>query len=161
MHDSEKYLDEKIMFMEKEGNSDLYLEPGDYAFPFQVTLPANVPTSFEHAYGRIRYSLNGTIDIPWAVDKHTTLAFSVISHVDLNQFPNLRQSAEASDSKTLCCGPCKSAPITGELSIRKGTTKPNMTNIRNYLNVTLNEMKNKMKLKSNEFSIKGSLLGLG
>lgn len=110
-----------MVFMEKsqQGNNDLYLEPGDYSFPFNLVLPPNLPTSFEHHYGRIRYMLNGTIDIPWAIDKHATKVFSVLNHTNLNLLPNLRNSSIVTDFKTLCCGPCKSAPITGELACPK------------------------------------------
>lgn len=41
------------------------MEVGDYSYPFSVVLPPNLPTSFEHNIGRIRYSIRGTIDIPW------------------------------------------------------------------------------------------------
>ena len=101
---------------------DLYLEPGTHTFPFSFTLPLNLPTSFEHKTGRIRYSLNGTIDIPWAIDKHTSRLFSIVNHLDLNVLPgNLRRPGEIRDVKTFCCGPCISAPIIGELTVNKSS----------------------------------------
>lgn len=79
----------------------------------------NLATSFEHEFGQIRYSINGTIDIPWAIDKHAMKTFLVINYFDLNKTPYLNHRVEVNDSKTLCCGPCKSAPITSELNVIK------------------------------------------
>ena len=44
-----------IVFLAKQANQDLYLEVGDYSYPFQIVLPPNLPTSFEHFFGRTRY----------------------------------------------------------------------------------------------------------
>jgi hypothetical protein len=43
----------------------------------------------------------------------------VVSHLNLNGNPNLRQPYGASAMKTLCCGPCKSGPITAQFSVPK------------------------------------------
>lgn len=105
--------------MEKKENIELFLEQGEKSLPFELVLPDNLPTSFEHEYGRIRYTLNATIDIPWGIDKHVTKTFSVINHLDLNNFPTLNQAFEIKDSKTVCCGPWKSQPINAEFSVKK------------------------------------------
>ena len=52
--------------MHKQANNeDLYLEAGNHSMPFNVPLPAILPTSFEHECGRVRYSIKVSIDIPW------------------------------------------------------------------------------------------------
>ncbi|CAF0782805.1 unnamed protein product [Brachionus calyciflorus] len=117
--DVEKYIDVILFFLKKEADNDLYIQPGDYSYPFEVKLPENAPTSFEHLNGRIRYSIKGTIDIPWAFDKHTKKSFSVLSHVDLNDYANVKQPYGVSAQKTLCCGPCSSKPITVTFSVSK------------------------------------------
>ena len=58
-----------VNMLQKLSNDDLYLEVGDHSFPFRVILPMNLPTSFEHHIGRIRYSIEGIIDIPWYIFK--------------------------------------------------------------------------------------------
>lgn len=63
---SETYFSINIVFLAKVDNEDLYLEQGDYSYPFDIKLPSNLPTSFEYKEGKIRYSIYGTIDIPWA-----------------------------------------------------------------------------------------------
>lgn len=52
-------------FLSKLGAEDIYLEPGEHQHPFQITLPPNLPTSFEHKYGRVRYKFVGTIEMSW------------------------------------------------------------------------------------------------
>lgn len=98
----------------------MYLEVGNYTYPFQIDLPNNIPSSFEHTFGKIRYSLQGTIDIPWAFDKHTVKTITVISNLDLNQLsPTLRQPYGLSETKILCCGCCASDPITATFNVLK------------------------------------------
>jgi len=64
--ESEAILNSVIFFTNnKEPNKDLYLEVGEYAYPFQIPLPIDLSTSFEHENCSIRYTLNATIDIPW------------------------------------------------------------------------------------------------
>ena len=62
---SEQYLDyEKIIFM-KQTDDDLYLDFGEYIYPFSFDLPVNIPASFEHSFGFVRYSVNAVIDMSW------------------------------------------------------------------------------------------------
>lgn len=107
--------------MEKpeERSSDMYLEAQEYSFPFSFILPTNLPTSFEHNHGRIRYTITGTIDIPWSTNKNSSRVFTVLNNLDLNEMPSLRHPVEVNDSKTLCCGPCRSGPIFAEFSLKK------------------------------------------
>ena len=97
----ETYLNTTVIFANKPPNGDLYLEVGEYAYPFQIVLPSNLPTSFEHTYGKVRYSIYGTIDIPWAIDKHTIRSFTVISHLNLNANPAYAQAYGVSDIKSM------------------------------------------------------------
>jgi hypothetical protein len=116
----ENYLNYQVVFVSKHSsNQDLYIEVGDYSYPFQIMLPSHLPTSFEHSIGRVRYSIYATVDIPWAVDKHSQRSFSVINHLDLNSNPSLKTPYGVTDTKILCCGFCKSDPITATLGIMK------------------------------------------
>jgi hypothetical protein len=54
-----------MIFATKQAGQDCYLEMGEISYPFKIMLPPNLPTSIEKTTGQIRYSLNGTIDIPW------------------------------------------------------------------------------------------------
>ena len=117
---NESYLNFDCVFVTKESKSDLYLEPGDYSYPFDVVIPDNAPTSFEHVFGNVRYSVYCTIDIPWKFDKHVIRSFSVINPLDLNLNSNLRNPYATTDTKVVCCGPFKNAPITTTFSVLKG-----------------------------------------
>ena len=63
------------------------LGAGKHSFPFQFMLPAVLPSSFEHQYGQVRYSLKATIDKPWKFDHTTKQMFTVVSMLDLNTIP--------------------------------------------------------------------------
>jgi hypothetical protein len=101
---------------------ELYLETGDYSYPFQVLLPANLPTSFENSNGHIRYSIRATVDIPWALDKHSYRSFTFISPLDLNSNPALALPCGGTAKKVFCCGLCKSNPILVVFKLMKGIT---------------------------------------
>jgi len=105
----------------KQATGDLYLEVGDYTYPFRFDLPQNLPTSFEQMYGQIRYSVNSTIDIPWHFDKHTSRSFTVINNLDLNLLgPAIRQPYALEQSKVFCCWCCASEPAIATFTIFKG-----------------------------------------
>lgn len=117
----EEYLQTKIIFLIKQSNYDLYLEVGDYSYPFEILLPPDLPASFEHKFGQIRYSLSATINIPWAFDKHTQKSISVISEVNLNNLnPIIKKSYRASGTKIFCCWCCASEPVSIKFEISKG-----------------------------------------
>jgi hypothetical protein len=61
----ETYMNFSIIFISKPLDNDLYLECGEYTYPFQIVLPQNLPPSFQHHIGKIRYYAKGTVDIPW------------------------------------------------------------------------------------------------
>ena len=57
---------------------------GTHSYPFQIVLPPTLPSSFEGAYGYVRYFCKATIDRPWKFDHDTKSAFTVLSNLDLN-----------------------------------------------------------------------------
>lgn len=68
----------------------------------------------------VGYTIRGILDIPWSFNKNTIKSFSIVSPLDLNASPNLRQPYDANDTRILCCWCCKSEPITATLNVRKG-----------------------------------------
>jgi hypothetical protein len=64
-NNNETYMNFSIIFISKPLDNDLYLEFGEYTYPFQIVLPQNLPPSFQHQIGKIRYYAKGTVDIPW------------------------------------------------------------------------------------------------
>lgn len=66
-------------------NSQITILPGHHEYPFSFQLPHSIPSSFEHSYGYIRYTVKAVIDRPWKFNHESKAAFTVISHLDLNK----------------------------------------------------------------------------
>ena len=81
------------------------LEVDSHELPFKLTLPKNIPSSFEASDGSVRYYLEATIDRPLAVDATSTRFFTVVSPVDLNMNPQAQIGIDAENEKALytCC----------------------------------------------------------
>jgi hypothetical protein len=106
--------------MKPPESSEFYLDVGEYNYPFQIQLPFNLPTSFQHNYGKIGYMLSATIDIPWSFDKHATRHFTVISHMDLNSYPALQMPARISEAKSMSGIFTRREPMNVEFGLTKG-----------------------------------------
>lgn len=65
-------------------NSRIKIPFGYHKYPFNFQLPYNIPSSFEHKYGHVRYTIKAVMDRPWKFDHQTKIAFTVISTLDLN-----------------------------------------------------------------------------
>ena len=59
---------------------------GTHMHEFSFQLPQALPSSFEGAHGYVRYWAKATMDRPWKFDHDTKTAFTVISHLDLNDY---------------------------------------------------------------------------
>ena len=61
---------------------------GSYEFPFNFTLPQNIPSSFDIGQrGRVRYYVKVKIERPWKFDHTSVCFFTVVTPVDLNMNP--------------------------------------------------------------------------
>ncbi|XP_052278841.1 arrestin domain-containing protein 3-like isoform X2 [Dreissena polymorpha] len=108
------------------GQSTL-LQAGRRTFPFSFFLPPNLPSSFEGAFGNVRYSLKGKIDRPWKFDHKTKKLFAVVSVLDLNEQTMAMSPAEGGNEKNLCCLCCKSGPISATFRIDRQGFVPGET----------------------------------
>lgn len=75
-----------FFFLDKGDTTEI--SPGRHVFPFQFQLPSGLPSSFESFDGYVRYTVKSTIDRPWKFDHNTKRPFTIISILDLNQFPH-------------------------------------------------------------------------
>lgn len=114
----ETYLDLKI-FLVGDGKDKTKLPIGTHSFPFAITLPPNLPSTFMGAHGRVLYWLKCNIDRPWKVDKNLHLYVTVISLLDLNMDPNSVLPITNSGAKTFGCMCCKTGPLTANISLPK------------------------------------------
>ena len=78
--------------------------------------------------------MRATVEVEWSFNIHAVRVFSVVNPLDLNLLPGLRQPIGVSDTKILCCGPCKSDPII----INFNTNKSKFGHFNNYINLFLN-----------------------
>jgi hypothetical protein len=114
----EDYLNYEILLLSKQNNKEIYLEKGDYSYPLQINLPANLPTSFKHKFGEIFYLLEAIIDIPWSFNKRSIKSFTVINNFDLNNYPALKLPFKLEDNKPMGVF-FKSEPVKIEFSTIK------------------------------------------
>ncbi|GFR83465.1 arrestin domain-containing protein 3-like [Elysia marginata] len=116
----EQYFDQDILLhgiWPSQCSNTTELHQGVHTFPFQLQLPAGLPSSFEGQHGHVRYVVSCKIDKPWKFDHKTKRPFTIISILDLNSQPSYMQRLQASAEKTLCCLCCQSGPITATFSL--------------------------------------------
>lgn len=67
-----------------QSGSDSTLQPGNYSFPFQFSLPPHsLPTSFEGVYGNIRYWLHAVVDRPWRKNLQVDSPIFIVERVQI------------------------------------------------------------------------------
>lgn len=97
--------------------AEIEIPVGTHIYPFTCLLPPTLPSSFEGEYGHVRYTVKVTLDRPWKFDQETKTAFTVLSPVDLNLNPRLKEPVRVSMEKYFCCCWCKSGPMTCIVSL--------------------------------------------
>ncbi|XP_043266340.1 arrestin domain-containing protein 17-like [Colletes gigas] len=83
-YNSQKYFKYRFNILNSNNDSRVQIPVGYHKYSFQFQLPQNIPTSFEHMYGHIRYTVKVVIDRPWRFDHECKAAFTVVSMLDLN-----------------------------------------------------------------------------
>lgn len=92
---------------------------GTHTYGFECQLPIPIPYSVQGEYGRVRYSVNVNLDIPWAPDLQSDVDFTVVRYEDLNYFPALKAPLECQIAKQFCCLCCASNPLILQAIIPK------------------------------------------
>lgn len=59
---------------------------GDFSYPFSVQLGADMPCSYEGKKGYVRYCCEAVITRPWKFNETFREPFTVIRHLDCNEF---------------------------------------------------------------------------
>lgn len=79
---------------ERGSSKDFKISSNSYLWPFEFCLPLNLPPSYRHALGSIRYAVEGYVDIPWAADKIVKMPIDIIvSYTSLNLWhPTMKMS---------------------------------------------------------------------
>ncbi|XP_048769206.2 arrestin domain-containing protein 2-like [Ostrea edulis] len=102
------------------------LEAGDHVYPFVIplTTAGELPSSFEGRKGYVRYTLLGQIARPWKADETIVLPFTVINHLDLNEFPDavMPIMQYRRQEITGCC--CSEGEIIAQMKVNKSGFVP-------------------------------------
>ncbi|XP_011879564.1 PREDICTED: arrestin domain-containing protein 2-like [Vollenhovia emeryi] len=85
------------------GNGEVRMPVGFNKHPFNFTLPYNIPCSFEHKNGHIRYTTKAVIDRPWRFDHESKIAFTVVSSYDLNARSHQCIGVDEEENESYCC----------------------------------------------------------
>ena len=64
-HGNEDYVRNTVTFLQKENNEDLFIESGDWNYPFEYKLPENIPSTMSYSDGKISYHVEARLEIPW------------------------------------------------------------------------------------------------
>ena len=116
--------DEQDMFNEISvhlwGTGSETLAPGKHEFPYTFHLPDDLPSSYEDLHGNIRYTL--TAVLPTRKCEVTRQKIINVHGIIDTDKPDLELFSPliGSDSKTLCCLCCTSAPIELSVVIDRG-----------------------------------------
>ncbi|GFR81709.1 arrestin domain-containing protein 3-like [Elysia marginata] len=84
---TEVYIDSEHHLYRCRGENDLQ-PAGLHMYPFDFTLPSDVPSSFEGRRGFVRYLCVVTLDRGWKGVLQIEQDLTVIRHLDLNQVPH-------------------------------------------------------------------------
>eukprot|EP00759_Apiculatamorpha_spiralis_P051276 PhF_6_TR5170/c0_g1_i1/m.7405 len=89
-------------------SGEFVMPRGEWAYPFQVTLPVGLPPSYEYTYGSdsasMRYAVTGYVDIPWGKDAEMDFPFQILSCCPLSQWQaSVPRDIPQNINVTLCC----------------------------------------------------------
>ncbi|XP_058789932.1 arrestin domain-containing protein 17 [Phymastichus coffea] len=145
----EEYFKAQFYLTGSSSGDEIELPVGTHTYPINCVIPPNLPSSFESDFGRIRYTIKAIIDRPWKFDHETKMAFTVISHYDLNQDSSASEPVMIENSKTFCCLCCGSPPLTVNVSLPvrgyvPGQIIPVKVNVENQSGKEVNVVKLKL-----------------
>ncbi|XP_068972903.1 arrestin domain-containing protein 2-like isoform X3 [Bombus flavifrons] len=84
---SEEYYHFKYnIFGTQDCQAEHKIPHGHNEYKFRFRLPNDIPCSFEHTNGYIRYTVKAVIDRPWKFDHECKAAFTVVSDLNLNLY---------------------------------------------------------------------------
>lgn len=149
---------ETYLIPHSNGNTEI--PAGVHVYNFSSPIPTQVPTSFEGEFGKIRYTVQAILDRPWKFNQTSTVAFTVLKPLDLNQhLLTLKKRREEKLTKTFCCWPCTSNPLYVGVNIPMigyvpGQKVPITVELNNTSGVSVTGIKTKLDRKVSYISQK-------
>ncbi|XP_076110982.1 arrestin domain-containing protein 17-like [Mytilus galloprovincialis] len=124
----EYYIDETVKLYGEDTGESVKHPQGDFSYPFSVQLGADMPCSYEGKKGYVRYCCEAVITRPWKFNETFREPFTVIRHLDCNEFADaLNPIADTVDQKVegLCCCKCsEEGSMTVKIQINKTAFVP-------------------------------------
>ncbi|KAL7297338.1 hypothetical protein TKK_0009730 [Trichogramma kaykai] len=146
----EEYFKAQFYILGSSSGEQIELPSGTHTYPFNFVLPPSLPSSFESDFGRIRYTTKAILDRPWKFDQETKVAFTVVSHFDLNKDAKASESVHLEKSKTFGCFCCVSPPLTVDITLPvrgyvPGQSIPVKVNVENQSGIQVDTIKLKLE----------------
>ncbi|CAG5123270.1 unnamed protein product [Candidula unifasciata] len=115
---TEVYIDSEYQLFKCRDQNDIQ-PPGMHVYPFDFTLPPEVPSSFEGRRGFVRYQCIVTMDRGWKGVIQIEQDLTVIRHLDLSAVPGagIPQDLEGEEMYEGCC--CDSGNVRARLRLQK------------------------------------------
>ncbi|XP_075145125.1 arrestin domain-containing protein 17 [Haematobia irritans] len=102
-HGHEDYIASTTFLVGSEDGSTFAIEPGTHTYTFSCPIPVNCPSSFEGAYGHVRYLVKVTTIRPGSSNRTYTKGFTVLKMMDLNREGQLLKSPAFNESMESFC----------------------------------------------------------
>jgi len=108
---SEEYFTMKFNLV-GSASGEVEIPAGENVYPFSTALPPLLPSSFDGEYGHVKYTIEAVLDRPWKLDHEVKTRFFVVTPLDLNLHPEVKEPVKQDREKTFCCCCCRSGPLT-------------------------------------------------
>ncbi|KAM7391780.1 hypothetical protein PAMP_022438 [Pampus punctatissimus] len=116
-----------IIMQENSATGETKLPPGTHVYPFACQLPqGDFPSAFHGVNGKILYALTVSISRPWHLSKDFVTELNFVKRINTN-IPELQAPLSGTNSMTLSCLWCTSAPITMTAHLEKKAYVPGET----------------------------------
>lgn len=116
------YLNTRTYLFGGPGSEAREYPSGTHRYDFTSPLPESIPASMDASLGSIRYHVKAVLDVPWSIDDEFKVAFTVVRHDNLNNFPDLRLACRSEEIKTFCCCCCQSDPLIATVTLPQGVS---------------------------------------
>ncbi|KAF7997819.1 hypothetical protein HCN44_009217 [Aphidius gifuensis] len=142
----EQYMHYKYYILGSAFGPTIEFSADDYSYPFTFELPNKLPSSFEHKWGRVRYTVSATLDHGLKFDQEVKAAFTILSDYNLNTDQKALEPVDQLLSKTFgyFCYGSKPMRVNIKMPVKgyvPGQTIPIRINIDNDTGVIIERIK--------------------
>jgi len=99
----EDYIASTTYLMGSEQGSNFNMDAGTYTYTFACPIPSHCPSSFEGAYGHIRYLAKVTFLKPGASNRTHNVGFTVLKLLDLNHENKMLREPASNEAVEYFC----------------------------------------------------------